>query len=189
MHTGILCGAALSLLATATASVAEQQPRLLPSRDVAVVYRAPGPHGTQIEQRVRWLAAAQTMRIDPPNHNLHVIVDYLAGRMSVVDDTARSVMQMAAPDSAGAIAGATAAESYTRLGQGAVAGSTCTEWRAVDRQGHAALVCITEDGVLLRAGTPDTVRVSATSVQYAPQDAAAFRIPADYARVAPETSQ
>ena len=73
-------------------------------------------------------------------------------------------------------------------GQGAVAGHPCTEWQALDRQGRAALVCITEDGVLLRAGTPAEVRVSAISVQYAPQDAAAFRVPADYARVAPGAS-
>jgi hypothetical protein len=188
MRAGILSGAAWLLLAPVTAAMAEQ-PRLRPSRDVAVVYRAPGPHGTAVEQRVRWLAAAETMRIDPPDHDLHVIIDYAARRMSVVNDATRSVVEMAAPDGATAIAGADAVGSFSRVGQGAVAGRPCTEWRTLDRQGRAALVCITEDGVLLRAGTPETVRVSAISVDYAPQDAAAFRVPADYARVAPGASR
>jgi hypothetical protein len=179
--------ATLLLLGSASAPKAEQ-PRLRPSRDVAVVYRAPGPHGIEIEQRVRWLAAAQTMRIDPPNGGLHVIVDYSAQRMSVVDDANRSVVQMGARDGANALAG-TATASYTRLGQGTVAGHLCTEWQALDRQGLSALVCITEDGVLLRAGTANMVRVSAISVQYAPQDAAAFQVPADYARLTPGASR
>jgi hypothetical protein len=183
MRARIIC-AALLLLGSAGASLAEQ-PRLRPSRDVAVVYRAPGPRGIAVEQRVRWLAAAQTMRIDPPNHDLHVIVDYLGRRMSVVDDATRSVTEMATPEARDAMPGAVPAASYTRLGQAAVAGQACTEWRAQDREGRAALVCITEDGVLLRAGTADHVRVSAISVQYGPQDATAFRIPADYARVRP----
>jgi hypothetical protein len=187
MRVSIVGGAMLSLLSSATASVAEQ-PRLLPSRDVAVVYRAPGPHGVEVEQRVRWLAAAQIMRIDPPNHDLHVIVDYVGRRMSVVDDASRSVVEMAAPDTPNGIAGATPVASYTRIGQGAVAGHPCTEWQVSDPQGRAALLCITEDGVLLRAGTPETVRVSAISVQYTPQDAAAFQIPANYARLAPGAS-
>jgi hypothetical protein len=183
MRAGILSGAALLLLAPATAAMAEQ-PRLRPSRDVAVVYRAPGPHGTAVEQRVRWLAAAETMRIDPPDHDLHVIIDYAARRMSVVNDATRSVVELAAPDGAATVTGA-AAENFSRLGQGAVAGRPCTEWRTRDRQGRVAVVCISEDGVLLRAGTKDTVRVSAISVEYAPQDPVAFRVPAEYARVAP----
>jgi hypothetical protein len=184
MRAGIVCSSVLSPLAPGMAS-GDQQPQLRPNRDVAVVYRAPGPQGMQIEQRVRWMAAAQTMRIDPPNPGLHVIVDYQAHRMSVIDDATRSVMEMAVPDSETGIPGAGGVGSYTRLGPSAVSGRPCTEWQALDRQGRAALICVTEDGVLLRAGTPETVRVSAISVQYAPQDAAAFRVPADYTRIAP----
>jgi hypothetical protein len=187
MRAGIIPGAIVWLLGMANASMAEQ-PRLFPSRDVAVVYHAPGPHGVEVEQSVRWLAAAETMRIDPPNRNLHVIIDYVGRRMSVVDDASRSVVEMAAPDSANAVGGGMASASYTRLGPGTVAGHPCTEWKASDREGRAALVCITEDGVLLRAGTPRTVRVSAISVQYGPQDAAAFRVPLDYVRLTPGAS-
>ena len=162
------------------------QPLLRPSRDVDVTYRAAGPKGgKEIEQRVRWLAASQTMRIDPPSPDLHVIIDYVARRMSVVRDATRSVVEMAAPDSMTDIVGGEAATSFVRRGQAAVAGRPCVEWQTQDRQARSALVCITEDGVLLRVGTAEQARVSAISVQYGPQDPAAFRVPADYVRHSP----
>ena len=76
-----------------------------------------------------------------------------------------------------------------RAATATVAGQTCTEWRTLDREAHPAVVCITDDGVLLRAGTAEQVRVSAVSVLYAPQDPAAFRVPADYARHAPSAAR
>ncbi len=178
--------AALALCLLWALPALADQPLLRPSRDVDVTYRAAAPQGgKQIEQRVRWLAASQTMRIDPPSSGLHVIIDYVARRMSVVRDATRSVVEMAAPDSmADAIAGA-AATGFVRRGEATVAGRTCVEWQTQDRAAHPALVCITDDGVLLRAGTAEQVRVSAVSVEYAPQDPATFRVPTDYAHVTP----
>jgi hypothetical protein len=169
-------------LAWAAPGLADQ-PLLRPSRDVDVTYRAAAPRGGEaIEQRVRWLATAQVMRIDPPAPGLHVIIDYVARRMSVVRDGIRSVVEIAAPDNPADMIGGAAPSSFVRRGQATVAGQTCTEWQTQDREARPALVCITEDGVLLRAGTTDQVRVSAVAVRYAPQDPAAFRVPADYAR-------
>jgi hypothetical protein len=166
------------------------QPLLRPSRDVDVTYRAAAtPGGTVLEQRVRWLAAVQIMRIDPPVPGLHVIIDYVARRMSVVRDTTRSVVEMAAPDGAVGTMSDNVARSVVRRGEATVAGRACTEWQMPDRNAHPVLVCITDDGVLLRAGTPDQVRVSAVSVQYAPQDSALFRVPKDYVRQAPEAAR
>ena len=104
--------------------------------------------------------------------------------MSVVRDATRSVVEMAAPDNLDGMIGGKAATDLCGR-QATVAGQTCTEWRTLDLEAHPAVVCITGDGVLLRAGTADQVRVSAVSVLYAPQDPAAFRVPADYARHAP----
>ena len=176
---------AIALLAALCCALpaAADQPLLRPTSDVDVLYRAVARGGAAIEQRVRWLAAAQTMRIDPPGRDLHVIVDYAARRMSVVQDATRSVTEMAAPNSVtDVLGGRPSAATYTRRGQATVAGRPCTEWQTQDREAHPALICITPDGVMLRAGTPEEVRVSAVSVQYAPQDPAAFRIPPDYAR-------
>jgi hypothetical protein len=176
-------------LSWASAALADQ-PLLRPSRDVDVTYRAAAPQaGGEIGQRVRWLAASQTARIDPPSAGLHVIIDYVARRMSVVRDATRSVVEMAAPDNLDGMTGGAAASGFVRGGTATVAGQTCTEWRMLDLDAHPAVVCITGDGVLLRAGTADQVRVSAVSVLYAPQDPAAFRVPADYARHAPSAAR
>jgi hypothetical protein len=172
-------------LAWASPGLADQ-PLLHPSRDVDVTYRAAAPPGgKEIEQRVRWLAASQTMRIDPPSPGLHVIIDYVARRMSVVRDATRSVVEMAAPDSVANVIGGAAATGFARRGEATVAGRACVEWQTLDHGAHPALVCITDDGVLLRAGTTEQIRVTAISVQYAPQDPAAFLVPADYARLMP----
>jgi hypothetical protein len=166
------------------------QPLLRPSRDVDVTYRAAAPQtGREIGQRVRWLAAAQTARIDPPSTGLHVIIDYAASRMSIVRDATRSVVEMAAPDNLDGMIGRGTASEFVRGGTATVAGQTCTEWRTLDREAHPAVVCITADGVLLRAGTADQVRVSAVSVLYVSQDPAAFRVPTDYARHAPSAAR
>jgi hypothetical protein len=176
-------------LSWAPAGLADQ-PLLRPSRDVDVTYSAAAPQaGREIGQRVRWLAASQTARIDPPSAGLHVIIDYVARRMSVVRDATRSVVEMAAPDNLDGMIGGEAARGFSRAGTATVAGQTCTEWRTLDLEAHPAVVCITSGGVLLRAGTADQVRVSAVSVLYAPQDPAAFRVPADYARHAPSTAR
>jgi hypothetical protein len=166
------------------------QPPLHPSRDVDVTYRAAAPQGgPQVQQRVRWRAASQIMRIDLPAPGLYVIIDYIGRRMRVVRDGTRSVIEMAAPDSMTDMIGSKPATSYTRRGEATVAGRTCTEWQTVDRDARPALVCVTDDGVLLRAGTPDQVRVSAVSVHYAPQDPTTFHVPDDYVRQAPPTTR
>jgi hypothetical protein len=194
----MLRAAAVSLLLWAIAAPAwADQPLLRPNRDVDVTYRtvapkagpgeAPGGGARDakvLQQRVRWLAAAQTMRIDPPSPGLHVIIDYLAGRMSVVRDATRSVVEMAAPDNLAEMPRGRAA-GFVRAGEATVAGQRCTEWQTLDRDARPVVVCITADGVLLRAATANEVRVSAVSVRYGPQDPEVFRIPADYAHHAP----
>jgi hypothetical protein len=177
--------AAATLLALSlTAGAAADQPLLRPSRDVDVTYRATGAgvpvDGRRLEQRVRWLAAAQLMRIDPPSAGLYVIIDYLARRMSVVREVNRSVIEMAAPEGEAGMAGNLPAGSYVRRGEDTVAGQACTEWETRDRDLRQAVVCITADGVLLRAASEGQVLASAVSVQYAPQDPALFQVPPGY---------
>ena len=188
-HAASLVRGLLWGLLWATPGLADQ-PLLRPSRDVDVTYSAPARQGgEQIQQRVRWLAASQTMRIDPPSPGLHVIIDYLARRMSVVQDARRMVVEMAAPNSTVDMIGGETHAIFVRRGEATVAGQACTEWQTLDHEAHPTLVCITEDGVLLRAGTTDQVRVSAVSVRYAPQDPAAFRVPPDYARHSPAAAR
>jgi hypothetical protein len=171
-------------LSVAALSAFADQPQLRPSRDVDITYSstaAGAPRdGRRLEQRVRWLAGAQTMRIDPPTTGLFVIIDYVAKRMSVVRAADRSVTEMAAPDDTTGVGGNTGAGGYVRRGEDTVAGLACTDWETHDRDGRLAVLCVTADGVTLRAGVDGQTLVSAVSVQYTPQDPADFRVPADY---------
>ena len=156
------------------------EPVLLPTHDVDVTYRAAGAQ--PVEQRVRWDAATQTMRIDPPTSGVFVIIDYLARRMTVVNETEKSVVEMPAPASMANVLGGKIAGEFVRQGEAKVDGLGCTEWQTQDRNGEPANVCVTADGVLLRAGTAARTLVTAVKVQYAQQDPALFRIPADFTR-------
>ncbi len=169
-------------VALAAHSAVADQPLLRPSRDVDITYRATGPRdGRRLDQRVRWLAASQTMRIDPPTPGVFVIIDHVARRMSVVREADRSVIEMAAPDDMGGVAGHAGSGNYVRRGGDSVAGLPCIDWETQDRAGQPTLLCVTADGVLLRAAVDGQELVGAVSVQYAPQDPAVFRVPADYA--------
>ncbi len=171
-------GVVVAVCALVPAARADEQPPLKPTRDVDVTYRV--GNGAGLQQRVRWLASRQVMRIDPPTSGFHVIIDYLAGRMSVVRDGDRSVIDMNVP---AGIAGlpASAAPGYERRGDDTVDGVRCTDWQATNREGASVLACISSDGVMLRLRSGEHVLASAVSVSYAPQDAAAFDVPADYA--------
>jgi hypothetical protein len=162
-----------------------ERPLLRPARDVAVTYRVSNPAAPRdappLEQRTHWLAAAQTMRIDPPTPGLYVIIDYLARRMNVVREAERSVIEMAAPGGMAGLTGDPGAQPYMRRGDDTVAGMGCTNWETTDRTGQRTLACITADGVLLRVVAGGQTLATAVSVQYAPQDASLFRVPSDYA--------
>ena len=47
---------------------------------------------------------------------------------------------------------------FVRGSEATVAGRVFIEWQTLDLEAHPAVVCITNDGVLLRAGTADQVR-------------------------------
>jgi hypothetical protein len=50
----------------------------------------------------------------------------------------------------------------------------------VDTDLHPVVVCVTADGVLLRARRGERTVLTASRVAYGPQDPALFRLPADY---------
>ncbi len=66
---------------------------------------------------------------------------------------------------------------YRRLGPELVAGTSCTDWATRDVAGQDSVVCLTADGVLLRAVQAGRVLVQATRVEEATQPADVFAIP------------
>jgi len=168
----------LGILVTALALVAQAPapapgpaalgPLAHPSRDVDVTYRM--VRGDRVlTERMRWQAATQRQRVDPPTEGLFIVIDYREGRMRTVRLSDKLVLDMAAPP--------TGAGSYVRQGEDQVAGLACTDWEAAATDGQATVACITADGVLLRATAGGRTLLSAASVDYAAQDPALFAVP------------
>ncbi len=150
---------------------AHAQPAL-PTRDVDVTYLA----AQGVVQRWRFRVAGQTLRLDPPTAGLHMIIDYPAHSMAVVNDTDRTVMLLPAPP---AVPGRGTARGSDRL-----LGQPCTVWEQTDTQQQLTQACYTADGVLLRARRGSQTLVEATAITYDPADPALYAIPAGYTRLA-----
>lgn len=174
--------ALLALLAPASGA-AQQRPVLLPTRDVDVTYRS-GPPGHAIEQRARFAAPEQRMRLDAPTPGLFVVVDYRSNTMLLVSEGDRKVMELPAPP--GLVPGVgmpeASAPKAERQGSDSVAGLACTEWKVADMQGVPVLLCLTDDGVMLRVRQGTRVLAIATKVSFAPLDRALFQAPAGFTR-------
>jgi hypothetical protein len=192
---GAAWGAAL-LLAAAPAfaddPLADNRPVLFPTRDVDVTYRmaqSDAPGGPRLlQQRMRYAVTAHKLRVDPPSPGLYMIVDYATHHLETIRDSQRMVMEMDAPGAmAGPVSGGPtrAAAAFRRHGVGQVAGLDCTEWETRDAAGEPALVCLTADGVLLRAVGAGRVLLEATNVTYGTIDPAVFQIPDGYTRLTP----
>ena len=68
-----------------------------------------------------------------------------------------------------------------------IAGLACTNWQTGDAAGQDTLLCLTGDGVMLRASQRGQILLEATTVSYGPQDPAAFKAPDGYRHVAGTT--
>jgi len=157
------------------AALAQPHPPTLPTRDVDVTYRTGA-----LEQRWRFRAADQKLRLDPPTQGVYMILDYSAHRMVMVNDTERATIDAPAP--ARTPFGAPLGAGTVRHGTDRVAGLECTEWETGDTAGQPTLACFTADGVMLRARRGDAVLVEADRVAYGPLDDALFVVPASYHR-------
>ncbi len=170
---------ALLLLLLAAPALAQEAPLRLPSRDVDVIYRA-GPAAAPVEQRWRFRAADRKLRLDPAA-GVWMILDYPAGRLTMVNEAEHGALDRAAPRGA-LLPGAGGGTTMTRRGTDVVAGVACTEWETTDTARLPTLACFTADGVMLRARRGTQVLVQAIRVTYAAADPSIFIVPSQYAR-------
>ena len=177
---------AISLLAAGPA-LAQDHPHTLPTRDVDVTYRLghlnPATTPGVIEQRLRYDVTGGKLRVDPPTPGLYVILDTRTQHMTTVRESDHSALEIDGAGAPGApVPGTPGADSGTfiRRGESTVASLTCTEWETKDVANQPALVCITEDGVMLRAVTSGRTVLEATKVQYGPLDPSVFQVPPGY---------
>ena len=179
---------ALAGPAVPAAAEAPATPFVTPQRDVDVTYLIAGPPAspgalpTAMTQRMRWSVSLWSQRLDPAG-NAYMITDYRAHRLLVVDPRLHSATMLPLPPAgarggSGVLApGLRATGQYDRLGRDNVAGTGCTEWRTLDDAGTQSVICLTDDGVLLRARHGPQVLLVASRVSYAPQDPALFSAP------------
>jgi hypothetical protein len=161
---------------------AEPAPRLVPTRDVAVIYQVQTHgHGT-IEARVAIEAGGRHLQVTSPELPTTLLVDRPAGEATILLPLLRvyATVPVGRYDlERTMLHGA----DFVRMGQGRVAGLGCTNWRAISLQGQAS-ACITSDGVIL-SGTArdqhgDLGEARATFVSYGALPPDTFQAPEGY---------
>jgi hypothetical protein len=175
---------ALALLVAAPA-LAQDKPAITPQRDVDVTYAIASPvaGAAPLSQRMRWSVGSGRLRVDPPAQDIYMVVDYRARRMMVVRPSDRAVLDL---DAAGpGLPGAPSEGQFARQAAETIAGLSCIDWQTLDAAGVPAVICLTPDGVMLRASREGQVLLQATRVSYAPQDSAAFDMPVGYQHIKP----
>lgn len=184
-----------TLLLLAGPALGQPAPRVLPSRDVSLVYQVGGAAGDAIPGgipgavRIAWSARLQSLRVEPEGRPQALLVDLAAApghqRVEIVDSGLRTAMSI--PVRSKDLEPLTLQDArLTRRGQSTVTGRPCTVYAVEARRGRGSL-CLTEDGVTLRAdGEVDGRRGSftAVSVSYDPLPAGLFAVPPGYMRLA-----
>jgi hypothetical protein len=165
------------------------RPLMLPMHDVVVEYHTrgivAGPQGTLTSTvMVRFAGNGGRLRVDGPYGGFYALIDVDGGRMiMVMPDKRIYVDQPADPYLIDLLQADD--PSFQKVGVDRVAGLGCTDYVAAIN-GHTGRVCLTDDGVLLRARIEDSDRrpaLDAVSVTYAPQDSELFEVPEGFHRV------
>lgn len=187
MHGPALLATALGL-AVATTAAAQDHPSLRPTRDVMVEYHVSGvAQGQHRSDTVRMYFTdhGDKMRIEPVGQPAYSILDRTTGQMMMVMTARHAYVEMAY-DPKRVLAFQYDDETFTRIGTDTVAGIGCTIYDA-KRQGHSGQVCVSDDGVLLRAKSDDPAQaggvLEATQVAYGPQPASLFAPPPDFQKM------
>ncbi|HTU56092.1 MAG TPA: hypothetical protein VMF62_19165 [Acetobacteraceae bacterium] len=181
-------GAVLLVFGAASAR-ADDQPPLVPTRDVAVTYHVQDPQGASRIVHMYFDAADQRVHIDMSSQPGFLVIDHKSGEVTMVNSATHSYIQVPAPPAMGNLMFRTPDLHLVRQGTQTVAGFPCTVWE-MSQSGHSGGdACITTDGVVLsgrpaNAPSPDT-GIQATAVSYGPQPADLFAAPAGYQRIQP----
>lgn len=175
---------------------APSRPFVVPQQDVDVLYAVPmpasGPAQAPIAaaaQRMRFSVAPARQRVDPPGPGTYMITNYDLGQLIVVQPSQRIATLLPAPGGPIAPHGTRAVGDYRQQGTRTVAGLACTDWATRDASGTDSVVCLTADGVMLRAMQGGQVLVQAVRVAYGRQDPSLFAVPDGYRSQTPATTR
>ncbi|HET6606909.1 MAG TPA: DUF4412 domain-containing protein [Rhodopila sp.] len=166
------------------------QPVVQPTRDVSVQYHVTGdsmagPGQGHVDSiKISYGSGGQRMRIEPVGQPAFMIVDRSAGHMTVVMSGQNMYMDLPY-DPHKVMDFSPANAKFTQRGTATVAGLTCTEYD-VQSQQHNGTVCLTSDGVMLRAVSKDPQHqgsLEATNVAYGPQPDSVFQPPPGFQKM------
>ncbi|WP_025842119.1 DUF4412 domain-containing protein [Asaia platycodi] len=183
--------AALSLAALVTGgagtALAQQHPRLSPSRDVTVVYSVqPEKMPKPVEAVVQFKAEGDKLRIDAPDHAGSTILDRPAQRVTLIMHKQRVYTSFAPKHGLRNPFMLDMSMQYAPDGAGTIAGLACNKWTITSTHGRAS-ACVTEDGVILSEEGVDADglhgKLEAQKVTYGPIADTLFVPPADYQQI------
>jgi hypothetical protein len=171
---------ALSTPSLSTPALADDRPPTFPTRDVTVTYRTE----SQRDVTMSFSAATHRMRIaGMGGQGGYAIVERDEGQMMLVLPERQMVMRMPEPPAMRNAMSLQAFSKVARAGSATVAGVTCTVWNVHSERGDGD-ICVTADGVLLRArgegANGHSAMMEATRVDYGALPASEFDPPADY---------
>ena len=179
----------LALLAVTAPARADNPPMIHPSRDVAVEYRSNGTSqgpaaapGAAVT--MRFSSKSGRIRIDGASGRGYAILDPDAGKMTMVMQERHMYVERPADPGMISMFRATN-QSFKKTGSDTIAGVACTIYAATFNE-HSGQVCLTNDGVMLRARSADPDRqreLEAVTVNYGDQPAALFEVPAGYQKL------
>jgi len=176
----------LALLLAGSQGWSEEQPKLLPTRDVDISYDVTRPQQSKVRERVRWLAAQHLERVDTSRKST-TLFDHTAQEVTLLTPANRTYRKLeGAPRRAlepepGAV--------LKRGGEAVVAKLPCTEWSWTEEV-ETHTVCATADGVPLRLVVDGQTIMEARSVAYGQQKPELFQVPPGYApALAPDGDQ
>jgi len=170
--------AGLMAVALCLPALAQEAPRLFPSRDVAVTYRVSGA-GPMQEVTMAWAAAPRLMRVELPGMG-YTIADFAGQKGFMVMQIPQPMVMDIPMAQAASHVRALESARFTKLGADRVAGVACTNWRHEGPQGSGT-GCFTDDGVMLRShGSAPGMQggLEALRVTYGAQEVSRFQRPA-----------
>jgi hypothetical protein len=179
----VLLGLAALLPQTLRAQSAPQN--LRPLRDVSITYEVQSDGQATRRVPLAWQAATQRVRAEPEGLPGWVLLDLPQSQAQMVLEGQGMVVQVPARELSALLGGIPPGTRVAAAGSATVAGHRCANWRVVRSDGEGT-VCLTADGVLLRAEGRHrgrNGRIEAKSVTYAAQDPARFVVPAGYTPV------
>jgi hypothetical protein len=184
-----LLGGAMLIAASGACRPAGAQERPLniyPAHDVAITYTViDDQRNTSSVVDMHWRGGGQEARVDLPG-GTYAVVDRGSDLASLVLPRQHIVMQIRLSATPVAEFLPDQSAEFTRGGSDTVIGHRCDLWTLRNANGTAS-VCLTADGVVLRAQGKakdgEAGGVIATAVNYVPQPQGLFTAPADFPKL------